>query len=368
MNLSIKEPSYGTILTWTKKIGCHQIMLDIESANDWVIILDESIEFGHDKLLVFYGIRSSKIDFSRALKYNDLIPFLIISSSKWTGELIHDEIKKIESKYGKILYAVADGGGAIKKSLRLSSIPHIYDITHKFAWFIKKIYKEDLEFQSYTKKMAKMRGTLSLSNVSHILPPNQRVNSRFMNISILSDWGNKVLNYLDLNNANEREFRELKWVNDYSLLIKELSEINRMLKQVMYILKTTGLSNKSIKKVHDVLQGIKTDNKRISKLKIEIKAFLASTKKLLPKTKILLCTSDIIESSFGKYKSYISNNPMVGITNLSLCLAAFTSKLEPNDIKAAMEKIKNTHIKEWSQSNIGKTNISRRKEILKKMG
>ncbi|MCH7410274.1 hypothetical protein MM239_12775 [Belliella sp. DSM 111904] len=39
----------------------------------------------------------------------------------------------------------------------------------------------------------------------------------------------------------------------------------------------------------------------------------------------LLCSSDIIESAFGKYKNYIQANPMVGITNL--CLAAFTGKL-----------------------------------------
>lgn len=366
--LSLRAPSYTTILTWTKKIGYSQLMANVGKADDWAIILDESIEFGHNKLLVIYGVRSSKIDFTRALGYQDLAVFAIISGEQWTGVLIGEEIKKIQEKFGKIIYAVADGGNAIKKALRLEDIPHVYDITHKFAWFLKEAYKNDPDFQSYIQKMAKMRTALSLSNVSHVLPPNQRVNSRFMNLKILSDWGSAALNYLDQNKVSTREYVVLKWVEDYGSLIGELSEINQMLNGVMHILKTNGLSTGSIKKANGIINANKSNGQRANKLKTNIKEFLRATKKMVPKQNTILCTSDIIESSFGKYKNYISNNPMVGITDLSLCLAAFTSKLEINGTKEAMESVKNRDIREWSKQNIGQTNLSRRNEILKKTG
>jgi hypothetical protein len=368
LSLSIKAPSYGTILIWVKKLGYHQLEITIEKANDWIIILDESIEFGHEKLLVIYGVRSSQIDFSRALNYKDLTPLTIIAGENWTGTLIKNEIKKAENKIGKIIYAVADGGNAIKKSLKLADIPHIYDITHKFAWFLKEVYKEEKEFISYTKTMAAMRGKLALSKVSHILPPNQRCHSRFMNIEIISDWGIKVINYLKHNKKNENEYINLEWVYGFNGLINELSQVSKTINKIMGIIKTEGLSDKSIRKSIKKLKLIVIDNLRIKKLKNNIVGYLKECKRLVPEHDKILCTSDIIESSFGKYKNYLNQNPMTGITNLSLCISAFTCQLDAMKVKQAMENSRNIDIANWTKQNIGKTNLSKRKETLKKGG
>ncbi len=50
--------------------------------------------------------------------------------------------------------------------------------------------------------------------------------------------------------------------------------------------------------------------------------------------KMLIC-SDIIESSFEKYKNYVSNNKMAVVTSLILCLSAFTSTLSEETTKKA---------------------------------
>lgn len=370
LGISMKTPSHSTISSWAKKVGYYQLenKKPKRKTDDWIIILDESIEFGHDKLLVIYGIRNKQVDFGKALDYSDLTPLSIVSGDKWTGELIAGQIRKAESEHGKIIYAVADGGNAIKKALRLTGIPHVYDITHKLAWFLKEIYKQEDTFQSYTTKMAKMRGALSLSNVSHILPPNQRVNSRFMNLDVISDWGIKVLNYLDKNEKQKREYKELLWVKEYENLIRELYQVNEALVEIKTLLKTKSLSEANIKKVKIILNKMATDNPRINKLKQYISSYLDELKMLVPKQRKIICTSDIIESAFGKYKNYISNNPMVGITNLSLSMAAFTGSLSVEEIKTSFEMVKNIDVKIWSDKNIGTTNLQRRKQVLKKVG
>jgi hypothetical protein len=368
MGLNMKEPSYSSILIWTKKVGLFQLEIQKDQADDWIIILDESIEFGHDKLLVIYGISSKKVNYESALNYQDLIPLTIVSGDSWTGALIEKEIEKIERDHGKIIYAVADGGNAIRKALRLKQIPHIYDITHKFAWFLKEIYKEEEEFKCYIKIMAKMRGTLALSNISHVLPPNQRFHSRYMNLDILSDWGLKVLNYLDLGKTNERAFKELIWVKDYEMFIKELAEVNSVLAKIKALLKIQSMSIENVEKTKSILQGMKTKNLRTERFKNYIAQFLEEQLALLPEQKKIVCTSDIIESAFGKYKNYISNNPMVGITNLALVMAAFTAKLDTNKVMNAMEKVKVKDLKQWSEKNIGETNLQKRKKVLRKVG
>lgn len=368
MNLSVKEPSYGTILTWAKKVGFFELEIKKERNDDWVIIIDESVEFGHDKLLVIYGVSVAKTSFESALNYKDLTPLSIISSDKWTGEMIEAEIKKIEGEYGKIIYAVADGGNAIKKALRLAKITHVYDITHKLAWFLKETYKEDDAFQSYVTKMSKMRGALALSAVSHILPPNQRIHSRFMNLDVISDWGLKVLNYLNQGNESERTYKELDWVREYQELILELSEVNRILSETKTLLKTKGISLKNLKTVENIFHNVKIKNKRTNRLTGRIHEFFREIIDGLPEMEKIICSSDIIESAFGKYKNYISNNPMVGITDLSILMASFTSSLSVEQVKAAMETVKNKDLKTWRQDNIGETNLQKRKRVLRKMG
>lgn len=368
LGLSIKEPSYGSILLWAKKMGIFQLEIRKKQAEEWVIILDESIEFGHEKLLVIYGIDSSAIKFGGALNYQELCPLAISSSEKWTGEQIKKEIKRVEKEHGQIAYAVADGGNAIKKALKMCEIPHVYDITHKLAWFLKEIYKEDKDFQSYAEAMAKMRKALSLSNVSHVLPPNQRTKSRFMNLDILSDWGQKALNYLDGEEIENRTYLKLAWVKQYHGLIHELAQINQVLTQIKALLKTKGLSATSVKEAKKFLSEIEIRNERTNRFQNYIVRFLDEQLSLMPRRKTIICTSDILESAFGKYKSYINNNPMVGITNLSLVIAAFTCDLSTELVKMAMEEVKVKHIKKWSDTNIGQTNFQKRQQVLKKVG
>jgi hypothetical protein len=263
---------------------------------------------------------------------------------------------------------VADGGNNICKSLKLAEIPHIYDITHKIAWILKIIYTDEPLFIEYTKEMSKMRTALVLSNVAHILPPNQRINSRFMNLDVLSDWGSKVMTYLEKNETKKNEFQKLKWVKKYKDLIVELAQVNYTINQIKTKLKINGLSNKVIAESKSLLQNIKIKNSRTEYLKNELKKYMEESKNSIPEKKQILCTSDIIESSFGKYKNYISDNPMIGITNLALCLSTFTSELDVNEVKNGLETIKIKDLKNWSEQNIGQTNMSKRREIFKKQG
>ena len=62
--------------------------------------------------------------------------------------------------------------------------------------------------------------------------------------------------------------------------------------------------------------------------------YMVKTLALIPQNQALLCTTDILESAFGKYKNYVNSNPMACVTNLILCLATFTCSLAENEIVA----------------------------------
>ncbi len=363
----MKAPSHATVLLWIKKYGYYELTKEKFHAEDWVILLDESVQFGQNKLLVIYGIRHSDIDFTRPLHYKDLTPLVLKSKSGWKAADIKEQIQTIQQQIGTIQYAVADQGSSIRKALDLVDIPHIYDLTHFISLTIEHLYKNDSEFKEYTQKLAHLRGAQALSKMAHVLPPAQRAKARFMNLRPISDWGMAVLRLLDKpTDLYKAEIENLIWVNQYRSLIVELSLLNKMVNEIQFVLKTRGLSKENIALCKPIMAQANT--KRLMDFSKDMLEYLLSAIKVVPTAEKIICSSDILESSFGKYKNYLQANPMIGITNLCLSLSAFTGTLNNNEIKCAFENTTITNIKDWTYQNVGKTTMMMRKDIFKKTG
>ena len=370
-DLNITPPSHSTIIVWSKKFGLYHIEREITKSNDWVIILDESIEFGNDKMLVVLGIREQTINYSKALQYQDLECLALKISSSWKGIEINNVLNEVESKVGKIKYAIADMGNAIKKALSISGISHVEDLTHKLSWIIKNIFEKNEDFIAYAKMLAHLRKTMALSKMSYILPPTQRVHSRFMNLKPIIDWGLSIIKTHKNSTLLPIEYAQrLSGVMEYEELLKELSQIVEQAIMIQKILKNKSVSEDTIKECKINLD--KLPNKpNANKFKTEVLIYFENMKsiKYEQKFKNMLCSSDILESSFGKYKSYINNNKSIGITALSLTIPAFLNDYsDKNTILSAMENIRANDLKSWSKNNIGDSLITRRKVVLKKVG
>jgi hypothetical protein len=59
-----------------------------ESADDRILMLDESVGVGQEKLMVIPGIRRSKLPSDRALTLQDMSPLTVKSRTQWTCEAI----------------------------------------------------------------------------------------------------------------------------------------------------------------------------------------------------------------------------------------------------------------------------------------
>ena len=365
---NFETPKHTTIISSVKKLGIYNLEKPKEKANDWIIILDESIEFGNEKMLVILGIREKNIDFTRALKYQDLIPLSIKISNSWKGEDIKREIELVKKEIGYIKYAVADMGNALKKGLRISSINHVVDITHKISWFIKQLYSKDACFISYTKKLAHLRCSIPLSKLAYILPPAQRVNSRYMNLKPIVDWGNSIIQLLESDKELKPERKKLGFVSDYKNFLNEIHKIITFAIKIQKIIKTKGLSKETINLCENLFDK-KQNNKKIIRFKEQIMSYLKETFSIKQtiKSPKLICTSDILESCFGKYKNMINTNKSIGITDLCLTIAAITSDYRnEQEIFNAMENVRTKKVIQWKNQNIGKTLLARRKEVIKK--
>lgn len=355
-NVCYGVPSHNTVLLWFKKIGYYKLTQAKEIAKDWILIIDESIQFGNEKLLVIYGIMESNLPVDRAIRFTDLVPLLIKVSTNWNGETIKEEILALKNKIGEVIYAVCDHGSDIKKALRLANIKHIHDITHHAALILKKIYLNNEEFLELTKTMAEMRGKKIQTSLAHICPPNQRAKSRFQNIHVISKWGMNCFKILKGKKSKEKD--ELMWIKKYKNIIIEMDSITKLLGKIFHVVKNKGLNESTIKECKVILKKSKGKNGKIFRAQmIEYFKTYAATVKVKEN---LLCSSDIIESSFGKMKNIVSQNKMAGITDLSLCMSSFTCNLSNQFIKEALENTTVENVNQWAADNIGLTLFKKR--------
>ena len=362
LNLELSSPSFSTTKLWVKKIGYAKLNSIKQKADDWILILDESIGIGQERVLVILGIRQSEIDFDRPLKLQDMEPILVKSRERWAASDITKELNIVKEKLGTVIYAVTDGGSSLIAGLREASIERIYDITHASAIYLDKIYRNDLEFKDFTHHAGQMRYRLCCSKYAHLIPPNQRSKSRFLNIDILCSWAVKALAAYESSIISEEEKTQLKWLKDMELFVLELNLIISKVQQISTILKHEGLSKKTKKKCLIYLK--KCNKGKLLQFKKFMLGYLEENSKRITKYKEkVLCCSDVIESTFGKYKNELSKNPMCGITDLVLIIPAFTANLTKEWVNEAIDSCTVKDIQKWNSENLCSSLLTKRKRL-----
>jgi hypothetical protein len=364
LDLSLSPPSFSTAMLWIKKIGYAKLKEAKTRADDWIIIVDESIGIGQEKVLVVLGIRRCNIDFTRPLKIQDMEPILVKSREKWSGPDVALELMEVKQNLGTILYAVTDAGKTIKKGLKDAAILWRYDITHAIAIMLDKMYRNDKDFKYFTYEAGMMRYKYCCSKQAHLIPPNQRAKSRFLNIDIISKWGLQALKAYDNKETKQEDRLCLQWVKEMESFILELGEVMSIIQKISIVLKNQGLSKQTIVKCKACLNGC--NNGKLKQFKNFMIEYLNEQSRQKTKhNETLLCCSDVIESTFGKYKNELSKNPMNGITDLVLLIPALTAKLEVESVKKAIDSCTVTDIEEWKKENLCNSLLVKRNAVFK---
>ncbi len=229
---------------------------------------------------------------------------------------------------------------------------------------LKDLYAGDAAYQDVTQRLARIRKQFGQTAAAHLIPPKQRKKSRYHNLTPLAEYGRHVRRYLAQTTApNETEQRvcqALQWLPAYTAFFDELMEVSHLVCEVEWHVKHHGLSPRSIAACCQILTTA-TTRKGIH-LKTRMLQYFQETCALVEAAESMLCTSDILESAFGKYKNYVSDNPMAGITGLALCIAAFTSSLEEHELKESLEQTTTQDVQSWVQENIGPTVLKKRRD------
>lgn len=365
LNLEIKIPSYSSVRNWEIKLGYQQIQEQANPSDKWVLIIDESISIGNQKMLLLIGVNIGNYSFTQALRLSDIKVLAIRLSKSWKAPEIEQVVEEVGSRGYQFEYCCCDNGNNLRKLLKTLDLVHIEDCGHSLGNWLKNKYKEEEVFQSFCTQTTKVKRQLILSKYAEYVPPKHRTKGRFLNLSAIAVWAKKLLflaKQYEQTGKNKAAFEKIKWILAYESFIIELNKEQALINKVNKVIKNKGLSDSTIVECEELIESSQADKQ----LKEYIRDYLKRNRNKLPNLAQIICSSDIIESMFGKFKYNTSKSPNGAITEGCLSVANYGKKFEINEIKNAMEQVRIADIKNWRKENLPISTQQKRRRLMQK--
>ena len=361
-------PSWYTSRIWLLKIGYYKLTREKEFADDWIWIVDHSVQWGAEKCLLILGIRKKDLPKDRGLTYSDVEPIELLPVTKSNGDIVYEQLSQAALKTGVPRAIVADGGSDLKCGINKFIDTHkytayIYDIKHMVALCIEKSLSSDESWKSFTEFATKAQRYMRQTDAAHLAPPNQRSKARYMNIDKLVGWALRILDMtentkqkLSINSIDTK----LEWISNFEDDIRAWGRIINIADKIVTNISVNGL----YRGVRDDLKIKLANEAHCHKAKEFQTNVLHGVFKYECKAHVgerLLGSSTIIESVFGKYKNIEKEQSSSGFTNLLLALPAMLSDTSSELIKQAMVATKAKQVWGWLKNNIGQSVQAKRK-------
>lgn len=371
--LKITIPSWYAGRLWLLKLGYYKLTRTKEYAEDWIWIVDHSIQLGADKCLVILGIRASKLPTNRPLILKDVEPIELLPVKKSNGDIVYEQLQKAVKKTGIPRAIVGDEGSDLKAGINKfreanKYIAYIHDIKHKVAILLKRELKNDKSWESFIELASTTQSYVQQTELAAISPPNQRSKARYMNVDKLVNWGKQALQTLENNEqtdmfASKPLQAKLGWLKHYKNEIVEWDNIITVATTVENYVRNNGVFRGMTDKLQVELDNIDANN-RVEKFKGNLLSSVLTDEGKAHIGETLLGSSEIIESLFGKYKNIEKEQAGSGFTKLILSIPAVVANTTSTIVNTAMEHVKIKEINQWFANNIGSSVQAKRKEVI----
>lgn len=365
-------PTYKSIARWLTQIGLYKLNCPKEQANDWALIVDNSVQIGTQKCLVVLGVRLSKFQ-GKALTFEDMEMLVMELHDKSNAKTVCQALEKAQKKVGKVAMVCADDGPDLRGGIALFCNSHgvgrVFDIIHKIGTFLKKILKEDAEWQAFSTEAAAAKKKMQQTQAAHLVPPNQRTKSRFLNIEILVHWGIDIMVAIETPNHPDKGLLEqyCGWIRQHKGLIERLKQLDFISQNIRQHIREHGLcasTGEHIEAVLEIEMKPLCFNIEACEYAGELIEFISEQSKIVPPGQVWIGSSEIIESLFGKLKSLEHDQSKGGFTSLVLGAAACVGKIDADVVRAAMTQVKTADVDTWTREQMGATLLSKRRKAL----
>ena len=363
------EKHWSTIRMWILRLGLANLTRTLTVAQDWIWIVDHSVQIGRCKCLVILGIRLSVYPWGRPLGYADLDPIALVPMENSTKESVNKCLEAAVHRTGVPRAIVDDHGADLHGGVKLFQQRHpetaeVYDVKHKAACLLRARLEPDQTWQSFCTLVGRSKFALQQTELAPLTPPSQRSKARFMNLDTLVQWGIKTLALLDKPEglpaaiSTVRLQVKLGWLRDYREALAGWSADLAVIEQTLKFTRTYGVFAGAAKILASQLPSPDSPGGALAAKLVE---FVDEQSSAAAPNEHLPASTEVLESCFGKLKYLEHEQSKSGFTGLVLSLGAIVGTLTLERVKDALERCRVKDVLNWCTEKLGPSIQSQRK-------
>jgi hypothetical protein len=287
-----------------------------------------------------------------------------------TGKAVAEQLQETVRETGIVPACVlSDEGAELKSGMALfrerlpevRNVPHMHDIKHKAATFLKKELHQDPTWQSFVTQTNRTKLRLTLTPLAFLVPPGLKNKARYMNLDTLVDWGRRALAYLDdpcdfpgQKVDRKRLQQKLGWLHEYRRPLADWAELLEVAERAVTYVRREGYHAGATAELEAELLPVARTPASL-RMKAGLLTFLAEQVNGLAAGQRLLGTSEVLESLLGKYKRIQGTHSKGGMTGSLLNIGAAVLGKTASTVQAAMAAVPVEAVGRWVRKKLGLT-------------
>lgn len=368
-----QAPSPNGGQMWLLRLGLYMLSRPKEPADDWVWIIDHTIQIGPLKCLIVVGVRLSAWEVKRAnpeqssaLAHPDLSIWLIKPMTRSDGNAVRDELQDLSQKTGVIPCEIlSDCGADLEKGIRLFCADRptrrVKDVAHAAANAVKQELNGNAQWESFLREASHAKAKMRQTKFAFLLPPELKAKARWMNLDALVTWSRKASGFVQAPRPvpgvswEDDELEEaMGWIRAYQEPLAAWSLMLEVVATVLTYVRSHGYHSHAKQELQIELSSFmahaETPAGRVAKRLI---AFVEQESTGLPEGRRLVGSSEVLESLIGKAKQLEGRQSKGGFTKTVLGLAASVAQVTEENIRAALTATKVHDVIGWVREHLG---------------
>jgi hypothetical protein len=358
------------------RVGLHELQRPKEKADDWVLLIDHTLQLGAWKCLVLVGIRQSvwqQLD--RPLTHHDLSLFALEPVQKSDGEQVNRQLEAVVEQVGVPLAILSDEGSDLTNGAAQFNEKHpetrvLNDLAHKAAIFLKRALLADPRWDSFVKYCGQTQPRVKQTELGHLAPPTQKVKARYMNLGPLIHWGAKMLRLVDTPVSQRpakldlpRLEEKFGWIREFRAALVDWNDLEMVKDRALEYGRVEGYHVAARKQLHQQLRSVATTAAG-RRLATSLAEFVGEQSKRLPRGKSLPASSEVLESLIGKGKRLQGQHSRGGFTRMILGMAASVVRITHDRILQSLKSVRTVDLREWCDQTLGPSLTAQRRRAL----
>ncbi len=368
-----QTPCANTGRLWMLRLGLHELNSEKQVADDWIWIMDHTLQLGSWKCLIIVGIRQSRwMADRRPLEHEDVRLLGLAPMERSSGQAVKEALLEAEKQTGAPRAIASDGGSDLKRGIALyreegRQTAHSLDMKHKNALLLKKELEQDEHWASYVQEANATKLATGQTSLAFLTPPSLKTKARYMNLETLLGWGRNVLRYLDApedhpETAVDRKLvkEKLGWVRNYRRRLGQWSELLAVAQSSEHYVRHEGFHRNAEAELRERLAPLAAcpSSRRLQKAVLQ---FVSEQGAQAEPGERLIGSSEVLESIIGKYKRLQGMHSKGGMTAMLLSIGAIVCPKTVDTVAQALASVKTVEVGQWLRERLGVTIQAQRK-------